>query len=193
MTYNSKKAWGWPAILLHWVGAILILLLLGHGWWMTHLAPRPERAANYAGHAALGYDFLVLLVVRLLWRWTHVVPALPDDLKPWERYAAHAGHAGLYLLMLAASLSGWALAGTGRRLFQQDVFGLTVPLIYRSTDGFMHGVLEDTHKILAYLLAALVLVHVAGALRHHFIKRNTILRRMLSVRSASLLKLESGG
>jgi cytochrome b561 len=182
MISNSTTAWGWPAILLHWIGAVLILLLLGHGWWMTHFAPRPERVAHYAGHAALGYDFLALLVLRLLWRWLNPVPALPDDLKPWERYAARAGHIGLYLLVLAAALSGWALAGTGRRFYQQDVFGLTVPLIYTSKDGSVHQLLEDTHIVFSYLLAALVLVHLAGALRHHFVKRNAILRRMIGVK-----------
>jgi cytochrome b561 len=181
LSSNTTTTWGWPAILLHWVGAALILILLAHGWWMTHLAPRPDRAANYAWHAAIGYDFLVLLVLRLLWRWFNPVPALPDDLKPWERYAAHAGHIGLYALMFAAALSGWALAGTGRRLFQQDLFGFTMPLIYANKDG--HEFLEDTHMILSYLLAALVLVHLAGALRHHFIKHNMILRRMIGVKA----------
>src|SRR3954454_7114645 len=84
MLGNSNTTWGWPAKLLHWIGAILILLLLGHGWWMTHLAPRPDRLAHYAGHAALGYDFLALLVLRLLWRWTHAVPALPADMPRWN-------------------------------------------------------------------------------------------------------------
>ena len=183
MTFNSITTWGWPAILLHWVGAILILLLLGHGWWMVHFAPRADRAAHYAGHAALGYDFLALLVLRLLWRWLNPVPALPDDLKSWERYAAKAGHIGLYILMFAAALSGWALAGTGRRTFQQDVFGLTVPLIYTSKDAAMHELLENTHTIFSYLLAALVLVHLAGALRHHFVKRNPVVRRMIGLKA----------
>jgi cytochrome b561 len=184
MTRNSTTTWGWPSILLHWVGAILILLLLGHGWWMVHFAPRPDRAAHYAGHAGLGYDFLVLLVLRLLWRWLNPVPALPSDLKPWERYAARAGHIGLYVLMLAAAVSGWALAGTGRRTFQQDAFGLKVPLIYQSQDRAMHDLLESSHMIFSYLLAALVLVHVVGALRHHFIKRNTVLVRMIGIARA---------
>jgi cytochrome b561 len=178
MTRNTTSTWGWPAIWLHWIGAVLILVLLAHGWWMTHFAPRPDRGLNYAWHAALGYDFLALLVVRLLWRWMNPVPALPSDLKPWERYAANIGHIGLYVLMFAATLSGWALAGTGRRPFQQDAFGLTVPLIF--TDRSMHDLLEDTHMISSYLLAALVLVHLAGALRHHFIKHNTVLRRMMT-------------
>ena len=183
MTRNSTDSWGWPAILLHWIGAALILILLIHGWWMTHLAPRPERAVNYAWHAAIGYDFLALLVARLLWRWLNPVPALPDDLKPWERYAARAGHVGLYLLMFAATLSGWALAGTGRRNFQQDVFGLNVPLIYTSKDASAHELLEGTHMVFSYLVAALVVVHIAGALRHHFLKRNMVMRRMIGLKA----------
>lgn len=178
MTRNSTTAWGWPSILLHWLGAAVIFVLLAHGWWMTHLAPRPDRLANYAWHAALGYDLLILLVVRLAWRWMNPVPALPADLKPWERYAAHLGHAGLYVLMFGATVVGWALAGTMRTPMQKDLFGLTLPLIYASSDRAAHEQLESVHRILAYLLAALVVVHILGALRHHFIKHSTILRRM---------------
>jgi len=179
---NSISAWGWPSVLLHWVGAALILVLLVHGWWMTHLGPGPGpvRFANFTWHAALGYDFLVLLVVRLVWRWLNPVPVLPADLKRWERYAAHAGHAGLYVLMFAATLVGWALAGTMRTPLQKDVFNITVPLIYTSHDPAIHETLEDTHRILAYLLAALVVVHILGALRHHFFKRTDILTRMVT-------------
>jgi cytochrome b561 len=177
MIRNSSTAWGWPAIVLHWLGAVLIVLLLGHGWWMTHLAPRPDRLAHYAGHAALGYDFLVLLILRLLWRWLSPVPVLPGQ--AWERYAAKAGHIGLYLLMFASALTGWALAGTFRTPLNRDVFGLALPAIYQSQDRAMHGLFEEAHMILSYLLAVLVVVHVLGALRHHLVKHNDVLRRML--------------
>ena len=170
--------WGWPARLLHWLGAIIILLLLGHGWWMTHMAERPDRLAHYNGHAALGYDLLALLILRLLWRWANPVPALPDELQRWEKIAARAGHFGLYLLMLASALTGWALAGTFRAPMDKDVFGLTVPAIFVSQDRAMHELLDQSHTILSYLLAVLIVVHIAGAVRHHFIKRNNVLRRM---------------
>src|SRR5205823_4955716 len=147
-------------------------------WWMTHFAPRPDRLAHYAGHAGLGYDFLMLLVLRLLWRWTHAVPALPASTPRWEQIAARASHYGLYLLMLATSVTGWAMAGMMRTVLNKDAFGLTVPMIYVAQDRPLHDLFEDTHKILAYVLAALVVVHLAAALRHHFVKHTDVMRRM---------------
>ena len=176
MIRSTTDEWGFVAKLLHWVGAALILVLLIHGWWMTHLVARPDRLVNYGWHAAIGYDLMGLLVLRLLWRWANPVPALPADLKPWERRAAHLGHFGLYTLMLATTLTGWAMAGTGRVPLRQDLFGIEIPLVVQ--DRALRPLLEDSHKIIAYLLAALVVVHVIGALRHHFVKRNTVLRRM---------------
>jgi cytochrome b561 len=178
MMFNSTTRWGWPAKTLHWIGAVIILLLLGHGWWMTHMTPRPERLANYAGHSALGYDMLVLILLRLLWRWLNPVPELPADLKPWERIAARAGHVSLYVLMLVVSLTGWVVATTFRTPMTKDVFGIDVPPIVTAVDRPVRQWLEQSHMILAYVLAAVVLVHIVGALRHHLINRNDVLRRM---------------
>lgn len=177
MVRNSMTGWGWPSIVLHWLGLVAILILLIHGWWMTHFAPTP-RAATYAWHAALGYDFLALLLVRLLWRWMNPVPRYPSDLKPWEQWSAWLGHVGLYVLMFGSTIAGWALAGTGRRIFDEDLFGLKIPLIYVSQDRLVHDLLEDAHRVLSYLLAVLIAVHLIGAVRQHFFKRNNVLRRM---------------
>jgi len=183
---NTAYGWGWPAIALHWLGAAAILILLGHGWWMTHVTPRgPERLTGFAWHAALGYDLLVVMVLRLVWRWSGGVPSLPEDSKRWERLAAGLGHVLLYLFTFATTFVGWALAGTMRVALTKDLFGVPFPLLYASQDRSMHELLEDTHRILAYLLAVMIAVHVAGALRHHFVKRNNVLRRMLSPVSQS--------
>jgi len=176
MVRNTAAAWGWPAKLLHWIGALAVLLLLGHGWWMTHMAARPDRLAHYAGHAALGYDLLALLVVRLLWRWANPVPAQPHDSQRWERIAAQLGHVGLYVLLFAASLTGWAVANTFRTPIVKDMLGLPFPQIVQ--DRVFRNWYEESHMILAYLLGALIIVHIAGALRHHLIKHNDVLRRM---------------
>lgn len=178
MIFNSTTVWGWPAKLLHWIAAVMILLLLVHGWWMTHMTPRPERLANYAGHSAIGYDLLALIVLRLLWRWVNPVPELPSDLKPWERAAARLGHISLYILMLVASFTGWLVATTFRVPMTKDLFGIEVPPIVTTVDRSIRQWIEGSHMVLAYVLAAVVLIHVIGALRHHFFKRNDILRRM---------------
>jgi cytochrome b561 len=121
---------------------------------------------------------LALVILRLVWRWLNPVPELPADLKPWERLAAHAGHISLYVLMLVVSLTGWVVATTFRTPMTKDVFGIDVPPIVTTVDRPVRGWFEESHKILAYVLAAVVLVHVIGALRHHLLKRNDVLRRM---------------
>jgi cytochrome b561 len=176
---NTTESWGWPAKLLHWIGAAAILILLVHGWWMTHLVPRPDRIANYAWHSALGFDALALMVLRLLWRWANPVPAQPAESKPWERLAAWLSHAGLYVLIFVASVTGWAVANTARTPITKDLFGFSVPMIVGTIDPSIRALIEETHMVLAYVLAALVVVHIAGALRHHFWKENDVLRRML--------------
>ena len=178
MWRNTLDSWGIVAKALHWIGALLIFLLLGHGWWMTHMAERAVRLDHYAGHSALGYDFLALLILRLLWRWLNPVPELPADLKPWERISAQLGHFGLYVLMLVVSVTGWMVATTFRSPMTKDVFGINVPPLVTAVERSTRQTIEGSHMVLAYVLAALVVVHIVGALRHHFGKHNNILRRM---------------
>ena len=180
MVRNTKTAWGWLSIALHWIGAIAIFVLLVHGWWMTHMVPRPERLANYAWHAALGYDLFLLVVLRLIWRWLNPVPAQPAESKPWETLAAHAGHIGLYVLIFAVTLTGWIVATTARTPMTKDLLGVPLPALVTGIERSTRNLVEETHLVLAYTLAVLVAVHVVGALRHHFIKRNDVFRRMIS-------------
>jgi cytochrome b561 len=178
VTFNSKTSWGWPARTLHWLGAVIILVLLAHGWWMTHMTPRPDRLANYAWHAALGYDFMVLIVLRLIWRWLNPVPELPVDSKAWERLAAHTAHWSLYVLMLVVSVTGWLVATTFRVPITKDLLGIDLPAIVTTVERPVRQLIEGSHMVLAYVLAAIVVVHILGALRHHLFKRNDVLRRM---------------
>jgi cytochrome b561 len=179
MVRNTTTAWGWVSIALHWIGALAIFVLLAHGWWMTHMVARPERLANYAWHAALGYDLFMLVVIRLAWRWMNPVPDQPVESRPWEKWAAQAGHVGLYVLIFAAALTGWVVATTARTPMTGDLFGLQFPVPFPGIARGTRDLVEETHLVLAYVLAALVVVHVLGALRHHFIKHNNVLRRMI--------------
>jgi cytochrome b561 len=137
-----------------------------------------SRARGYAWHSALGYDLLALLILRLLWRWLNPVPELAPNLKRWERVAAHVGHISLYALMFLVSLTGWMVAATFRAPMTKDLFGIDVPPIITTVDRSVRQWIEESHMVLAYLLAAVILIHIIGAMRHHAFKGNDGLRRM---------------
>src|SRR5437667_7887991 len=121
---------------------------------------------------------LALIVLRLLWRWFNPVPELPADLQRWERISARVGHISLYVLMFVVSLTGWMVATTFRTPMTKDLFGLSVPAIVTAVSRPVRQAIEQSHLVLAYVLAAVVVIHVGGALRPHIFKRNDVLRRM---------------
>ena len=176
MIRNSATTWGIAARFFHGAGALVILGLIGHGWWMTEFAPRAERMGHYQTHASFGYLLIALMVLRLLWRWMNEVPALPNA-PAWERWAAHAGHWGLYVLTFGAAFSGWGLAGTFRQPID-SVFGwFQVPAL--ASGNALHKPLEEAHELLSWTLAFLVLAHVASAFWHLWWKKDDVMQRML--------------
>ena len=183
MIRNTNTIWGWMSQLFHWAGAALVLVLIIHGWWMTEFAPRAERIGHYGWHASLGYFFLALMIARLLWRWLNTVPALPEGSPAWERLSAQLAHWGLYLLMFAASVSGWALVGTFRSPLDTTLFGwVRVPAIVSSQERALHGQLELLHSIFSWALPALVVIHIASALYHLWFRKDDVMQRMLPSR-----------
>jgi cytochrome b561 len=97
----------------------------------------------------------------------------------WEQIAARVSHAGLYVLMFLVSLTGWMVATTFRVPMTKDLLGIDVPPIVTTVDRSVRQWIEESHMVLAYLLAAVVLIHIVAALRHHMLKRNDVLRRMI--------------
>lgn len=182
MLRNTTAAWGTPAKVFHWLAAVLIIFLIAYGWWMTHMTPRSGRLDAYQLHTVVGYYTFLLIGLRLAWRAANPTPALPLATVAWERRAAHTSHALLYLLAIALTVTGWIMAGVGRRPIDAAVFGMPVPLMSRTPDHGLHDLLEDTHRVLAYVLLAAIAIHVLAALRHHYFKRNDILQRMWFVR-----------
>lgn len=182
MIGNTQTAWGSAARIFHWIGAALILFLVVHGGWMTEFPPCEARFVHYSRHASLGYGLLLLVILRLVWRLTTAVPELPAGMARWERIAAHVSHGGLYVLMLVAAVSGWALAGTFRRPFDTTFFGLVrVPGIVATQDRGLHEQLEGMHGVFAWALAVLAIAHVVGAFYHLFVKKDGVMQRMLPV------------
>ena len=174
---NSATTWGLIARLFHWLSALAILFLVGYGFWMTHLIERASRLGHYQTHSLIGWYLLLLIALRLLWRAGNPAPVLPADLPGWERAAAHAAHWVLYTLMFVVSISGWMVADTFRQPIEGTLFGV-IPVPHLVSSRTYREAIEGTHMVLSYVLFALVIVHAASALRHHFGRRNRVLLRM---------------
>ena len=188
-THSTRQNWGSVARALHWLSAALILFGLIHGYWMANLAPRPERLPHYAWHATIFLYFGLLLALRIVWRLKEETPEPPRDSTSMEQSAAHAGHLALYGLMIALLVTGymnWS-AFPARfdpaRAAQMEIslFGVfKVPAMHSVLNRDVFKFWEGAHMYLAWVMAGLTVVHVLAALRHHFIKGNDVMRRMLT-------------
>jgi len=164
-----------PAIALHWLLALLITVSFCVGLYMTGLETSPTKLKIYNWHKWAGIVILTLSAARLLWRLGHRPPAeLP--MPAWQRGASRATHWALYALFFAVPLAGWAYSSAAG--FPVVVFGVLPLPDFVSPDKALAAVLRPLHRYLAYALATLVLLHIAGALKHHWIDRDGLLARM---------------
>ena len=170
------------AIALHWLIAILIIGAFTLGLVMTNIPGFSMTKLKYfAWHKWAGVTVLLLAALRLLWRLFHRPPELPDGMPAWQRGAAHGLHHLLYVLMFAVPVSGYFYTlAAGFPVVYFNLFQLPI-LIERNLE--LAETLKAVHYWLTMSLAALVVLHVAAALKHAIIDRDGTMRRMLPGRS----------
>lgn len=161
---------------LHWIIAILIIFNLFLGFAHEAL-PRDWKVMPV--HKSIGLTILALTVLRLLWRLTHKGPPLPAGMPVWEKGAAHVTHFAFYAFMAVMPLTGWIMSSAGNRPLNW-FFLFDVPKFAVSKSDAIVGLSGGAHEIGAFVWAALIVVHVLAALRHHFILKDDVLRRMLA-------------
>ncbi|MBN67478.1 MAG: cytochrome B [Rickettsiales bacterium] len=174
---NDDVRYGAIAKMFHWLLAVLVIGMLAFGFYMDSLAFSQETVKLYGLHKSIGAIILAGMVLRLAWRQANAVPALPQDMDRLKRLAAHLTHYGLYALLIAMPLSGWLMSSAAG--FPVSVFGwLTLPDLIAS-DKQLKELFEEAHELMAFAIIALVSLHALAALYHHFVRKDTILRRML--------------
>jgi cytochrome b561 len=179
---NTPETWGSVHKALHWLIALAVVGLLVVGWIMDEMPNSPDKIKVYALHKSFGITVLALMLARLAWRWTNPRPELPATMKGWERTLAGVVHGGLYAALLAMPLSGWLFNSASN--FPLKWFGLfSIPPL-SGPDRDLKHLAEDVHWALSWVIVTLVVMHVAGALKHHFVDRDEVLRRMLPGRRA---------
>jgi cytochrome b561 len=163
------------AMALHWLLAALIVANFALGIYMHELPFSMTRLQLYNWHKWAGVVILTLSAARLLWRLTHRPPAhLP--MPAWQSRAAHAAHLALYVLFFAVPLAGWAYSSAAG--FPVVLFGVLPLPDFVPVQRELSEVLKEMHATLAMTLAVLVLVHVAGAIKHQWLDRDGLLQRM---------------
>jgi len=173
---NAVMRYSTPAIVLHWLMALLIFAGFPLGLYMVDLPLSPDKLKLYSYHKWIGITVLMLAAIRLSWRLTHTPPPLPARVAAWQRHASAIVHGLLYLLMIAIPLSGWLMSSA--KGFQTVWFGVLPLPDLIGKDKALGELLAEVHKILNFTLLGLVVLHVGAALQHHFIERQPFLQRM---------------
>lgn len=205
VTDRGVERYGAVSQAFHWITAGLVIALLAIGWVADVEADEPGNAA-FVWHSSLGVLVFFLALARVVWRLFSPAPALPAAMRGSERVFARTVHVTLYALIFALPLSGWLVASAEggsvsffgiASLPQWEPAGGIAPPAVRPQAGNakrsreqaterasgaaeQRGEFwEDVHEALAYALAALAMLHVLAALKHHVIDRDNVLRSML--------------
>jgi len=183
MIRNTGLSWGSLGRAFRWILGLTIIGMIAFGWWMNHVPARPDRFFYRSIHAEIGYVVLLLMVSRLIWRGVNPTPALPEGTLRWQRIAARVSHGALYAITILVAMLGWAHSGAHESDYS-DWFGLFhVPQI-TSPDKVAARAYEARHIFFAYVLLALIAIHLAAVLWHHFIRRDRVAARMIGASRA---------
>lgn len=174
---NDASRYGLIAQLFHWIIVALIITQFVLANKADDLPIGAARLATLTQHKSFGLTILGLAILRVLWRFAGTTPALPVTTPRWQNRTAHASHFLLYALLFVIPLLGWFMSSA--RNFPVSWFGLvTLPDFIepsRAAYDFFHA----AHETAAKVLAIVAIVHALAALKHHFIDRDDVLRRML--------------
>lgn len=178
------------AIALHWIIAVLIIIMLALGFY-NHGQAEALRAGEvalgdvtrlYNWHKSIGLTILALSLVRLLWRLGHRPPALPDHMARWEKFAARTTHVAFYVLIIGLPVLGWlTISASARPSFFFNNPNWQIPEIYENSRD-ARKLFAGLHGLGVRLIIGVLVLHIAAALKHHFLNRDDVFTRMLPER-----------
>jgi len=194
---NNNTKYTNVAIFLHWLIGIAILFMFVLGWFMTELPKetpkttsfdifnlglitwgveeeQSQRSFYFNLHKSVGLSLLMLIVLRMYWRFTHRPPAFLNSMKLWEKRLAKATHHSLYLLMFLIPLSGIIMSAGSK--YGIKWFGIKV--IPGFDDKAIRELFYEFHEIFGLLLLLILILHILGAVKHSIVDKDGTLRRM---------------
>ncbi|NPA72477.1 MAG: cytochrome b [Gammaproteobacteria bacterium] len=173
---NSNDYYGLVSRANHWLSAFIFMALIAVGLYMTGLEKGPDRLELYQLHKSMGIAIFMLIIMRLIWLKVSPNPEQLSKTK-LEHILGHAVKGILYLAMLGMPISGWIMSNSGGH--EVAFFTLfTLPNIVAENHD-LHELTETVHGLFGKVLIAVVLLHIAGALKHHLVYKDNTLLRML--------------
>lgn len=177
---NTALGWGWPAQLLHWLVAVLVVAMIALGVVMVDLAQDLDLQYRlFQIHKSIGLTVFALVLLRIGWRLANPTPDEVGTMRRWEVVAARLTHWAFYALLLAMPVTGFLTAASSPLGIPTVIFGV-IPVSHPiAPDKELSETLAFVHENLARVLLALLVVHIGAALRHHLLLRDPVLTRML--------------
>lgn len=173
---NSRTEWGVPAKVLHWLVATGIFVLIYLGLLQSDLPSGDERTQIRLIHGSIALVVLMLMTMRVIWRWMNVAPAHPEGSPAWQNLSATVVHWGLYVAIFVQLISGAMVVATyGKGIPFFGLFNIPVPV---AEDHQAHEFWEEVHEPFWWVIVVLVAIHILAALYNHFVAKNDVLRRM---------------
>lgn len=174
---NTPNQYGWVAISLHWLIAIIVIGLIIVGLYMVELTIGLRKLQLYGWHKEYGILVLFLVILRLAWRLSNLTPELPAHMPTYEKIGARSAHYLFYILLFTLPLTGWMMSSAAG--LPVSFFHLFILPDLVSPDPTLMQTLISIHKWLAYTLIAILTLHILAALQHHFYYKDEILKRIL--------------
>lgn len=161
----------------HWVIAFVIIGMLSVGFFLDDI-PDQFQSTAYMLHKSIGLTILLLMLLRFILIQIKGKPPLPNTVHHWEKIVSRFVQYSFYLLLILMPFSGWIMSVAADRT--PVFFGLfRVPLPGISPNKSLAEFMVESHEIIAWIITALITLHIAGALKHHFIDKDNVLRSML--------------
>ena len=166
------------AIALHWLVAVGVFLMIGLAWYMTSIPKgNPSRAFFFNLHKSIGLTLGIIVLIRIYWRWKHPAPALPAGTASWVVNASRLSHGLLYALLVFMPVVGFIASNFSK--YGVTYFGLFKIGPFFGENKTLYDLFQGFHEAAATVLIAVIVIHIAAAAWHHFIKRDRVTARMV--------------
>lgn len=175
--YNSSTTYGSVARWLHWLIALMVILMLCGGLLFSYLPKSDFRNTLMFVHKSTGVTLLILMFVRLLWRWANPYPQLPNTMHLFEKITARTVHLLFYLLLIIMPLTGLVMSMAAG--YPVPFWGvISIHWSFIPTDKLLAHWMKSWHLYLAWTIFIFIVLHTFAALIHQLFYKDNVLTRM---------------